>query len=302
MAHVNEVLSQKLHVKPLEKDQVVVYRLIEADKDDLAITDIHGKPRKRTPGYMISGKKKIYDPVAGKTVVIENVAIERTMDTHLGPVTKRRPEPIMFTSDKPAITVRHDKPETYAFMERLDENLDNPFRNPKVRPVFYKVDPRKKALKENEVREFRLEAMQWVYKEASYTDLRACAEKVGKWRPDVQIKYDYKDNEASLGMEMLKRELGALAEEDPQTVIKGSTKQEAIIKMQIKDCVRFFLIIFDEKERIWYHNEKNLSKICAVEPLKNIEEGLINFFVSDKDGSKHYAKMVESLKIFLTPR
>lgn len=302
MPHVNEVLSEKLHVKPLMKDQSVVYRLIDADKDDPSIVDLKGNSRKRTPGYMLSGRKKILDPITGKTVTIENVTTEKTIDTVLGPITKKRPEPIRFTSDKPAITVRHDKPETYAFMERMDENADNPFRNTRVKPVFYRVDPRRKVLKDNEVREFRLEAMSWVYKEATYTELRGCAEKVCKWRSDVKIKYDYKETEASLGFEMLKRELGALAESDPQIIIKGSTKTEAIMKMQIKDCSRFQIIIFEEKNRVWFHNDKNLTKICDVEPLKNTEEALINFFAKDKDGGKHYTKMVDTLTIFLTPR
>lgn len=304
MAHVNQVLSKELHVKPLMKDQVAVYRLIDADKDDLSIADIKGTPRKRSPGYLIAGRKKIFDPIKGETVTIENTTTEKTIDTVLGPITKKRPEPIRFTSQKPAITVRHDQPETYAFMERLDENQDNPYRNTrgKVKPLFYRVDPRKKVMKENEVREFRLEALNWVYKEASYTELKACAEKAMQIRGDVKIRVDYKEAEASHGFEMLKRELGALAETDPHTVIKGSTKTEAIMKMQIKDCTRFQIIIFDEKNRTWFHNNKDLTKICDVPPLQNIEESLIKFFAAEKDGGKHYAKMLDTLTIFLTPR
>lgn len=304
MAQVNEVLSKELRVKPLEKDQVAIYRLIDADKDNAAISDLKGRPRKRTPGYTIVGKKRIYDPIKKETVTIENITTEKIIDTVMGPIIKKRPEPVRFTSHQPAITVRHDQPELYAFMERIDENLDNPFRNPKgkVKPIFYRVDPRKKIRSENETREFRLEAMAWVYKEATYTELKACAVKANQIRQDVSIRVDYPESEASHGFEMLKRELGALAEKDPHTVIKGSTKTEAIMKMQIKDCVRFSIIIFDEKNRTWFHNSKDLVKICEVEPLKNTEEALIKFFATDKDGGKHYAKMVDTLTIFLTPR
>lgn len=303
MAHVNEVLSKELHVKPLVKDQVVVFRLLEADKDDLAITDKSGKPRKRTPGYQLCGKKRIYDVIAGKTVTIENESTEREIQTPMGPIKRFKPSPICFTSDKPAIAVRHDQPERYAFMMRMDENVDNPFRNPNAQKVFYVVDAKKRVMKDNELREFKLEALNWVYKTASYTELKACAEKAMKLRSDVKIKTDYKDSEASLGFEMLKRELGALSESDPVTVVKGSTNMESIMRLQIKDSERFGLTLWVEKDRTWYHNEKDLVKICTVEPLKNKEEALIKCFADEKqNGHVHYAKMLKSLEIFLTPR
>src|SRR5688572_17539755 len=177
MAHVNDVLSKELHVKPLVKDQVVVFRLIESDKDDLAIADKSGKPRKRKPGYQLCGQKEIYDKVAGRTVTTSNKALERTIDTIHGPVKRVRPEPIRFTSEQPAIAVKYDEPEKYAYMMRMDENADNPFRDDKAPKIFYIVDAKKRVMKENEVREFKLEALNWVYKTATYTELKACAEK-----------------------------------------------------------------------------------------------------------------------------
>lgn len=303
MAAVNEVLSKQLHVTPLQKNQVAIYKLIDSEKDDPAMTDLEGKPRKRTPGYTICGKKKIYDAVAGKTVEIENASTKQVIRTPFGEITKTRPEPIRFTSQKPAITVRHDEPEKYAFMERIYENADNPFRvGAKVKPVFYRVDPRKRVMKDNEIREFKLEAMNWVYKEADYTALKACAAKVKQMRQDLNIRVDYSDADASLGFEMLKRELGAVAETDPMTLVKGSSKTELVMKLQIKDCKRFYVIMFEENTRTWFHNDTATSKICVVEAMKNPEEELLKFFATDKDGGKHYTKMVETLKAFLTPR
>lgn len=303
MAAVNSVLSKQMHVEPLGRNQVAVYKLIEADKDDPAITDIKGKPRKRTPGYTLCGRKKIFDHVAGKSVEIENVSTNQTIKTPFGEITKTRPEPIRFTSQRPAITVKWDEPEKYAFMERVYENQDNPFRTgSKVKPVFYRVDPRKRVMEDNEVREFKLDALNWVYKEASYTDLRACAMKVKQMRPDINIKHDYTDADASYGFEMLKRELGAVAEKDPLTIVKGSTKTEMVMRLQVKDCKRFCIVLFENESRTWFHNDEKLTKICTVEATKNPEEELLKFFATDKDGGKQYTKMVEMLKSFLTPR
>lgn len=302
MATVNEVLSPALRVKPLEKGQIAIYRLIEADKDDPAVEDIKGNPRKRTPGYTIAGRKKVFDPIAAKTVEIENKTTVVRTRTPLGDIEKSRPEPVRFTSQRPAIQVRHEDPELYAFLERINENADNPFRTGKVAPIFYRVDPRKKVMKENELRELKLSALNWVYKEASYTDLKVCAEYVKKVRNGVSIRTDYTDAEASMGYELLKRELSALADTDPDLIIKGCSNVLLKIQIQVKDCKRFSIILFNDSDRTWFFNDVELTSICTVEPMKNPEEALINFIAKDKNGGKHYTKMCDLLDAFLTPR
>lgn len=282
----------------------MIYKLIDSDKDDITTVDINGNRRKRTPGFQIAGRKKIFDPFAKRTVEISNVVKKKTIKTPQGVIIKEDPEPIRFTSERSAITLKFEDNDTYEFLERIYENQDNPFRpaNAKVRPVFYRVDAKKKVMKENELRELRVDAMNWVYKEATLTDLKACAQALNKVYKSRNIHWDYKDDEASTGYEMLKRELSAIAEKSPEIVIKACTDLKLKMRLQIKDSRRFSIIMIDDSQRQWFHNDKDMTPICTVEATRNAEDALLEFFTKNKDGGKHYTKMVDTLEAFLTPR
>jgi hypothetical protein len=287
------------------KDEVAVYKLIESDKDDLTISDEKGKPRKRRPGYTICGKKEIYDPIQARSVTIMNKVKTKKTKSVLGDIITTTPDPLRFLSDKPAIHVTHDSPETYAFIERLDENRDNPYRNKSVAPIFC-VDHRKKISKELEKDMFMLEAMNWVATEATYDQLKVCAEGAMKLRPDVKVKTDWKDKDASVGYEMLKRELLALAKDDPTTIIKTSAKSASIVKLQIQDAESFRVIMYADGKEIksveklnqWFHNDENLTTICTVPVGKNKYDALLDFFKTP-EGAKHCEKMNVTLSKIL---
>ena len=310
---VNDKLSRQMRVPPLFKDQEVIYRLIQSTKDDPTRTDLKGKPLKCTQGYTMCGTKVIFDPIAGRKVTIESgQAKEVKIKTPLGEFVTHKPKSIQFRSENPTVHVTYDQPELYAFMERVDENADNPFRNKKIKPRFERVDNRKKVLKEIEKSEFKLDAMNWVMKEAAYKDLISCAEKAKAMRPDVIIKTDYKNSEASSAYEILKRELFALAESDPLTIIKCSTRIDSQVKLQIRDAAAFKLVLFADGNKIkpvkdkiqlreWFHNDENLTSICVVPPGEDKFECLLNFFAKDKDGDKHYKKMIAVLDRVLNP-
>ncbi len=298
---INERLSIQMRVPKLSKGQEVLYKLIASDEDDLNRVDEKGRPLKHTQGYRMSGVKRIFDPFAGRTVTIENgPGREVSVETPLGKFKTKRPEPVIFNSDKPVVRVPWDKPELYAFMERADENRDNPLRNPRVKARFYRVDSRKKIMNDLEKNDFLLDAMNWVSKEASFKELIIAAEKVNKLRPDKFIRTEYSNEEASTAYELLKRELFALAQQDPQTIIKASTKVGVQIKMQIKDAMAFQLIMFTDgkngDQRQWFHNDESLTTICPVELNRDKFEALIEFFASSKEGDKHYKKMVANLE------
>lgn len=305
-------VSDELKVFPLQKNEVAVYKLLAAEQDDFLITDLNNKARKRRPGFSFAGKQDIYDPIRGETVTILNKSKgKRKVQTTFGEIsTTGSPESVKFTSDTPVIVVKHDQPETYAFMERMNENKSNKYARKGVVPVFERVDHRKRAAEQLEKSEFKLDAMNWVMKEAKYPELVACAEKVQTYRPDVRIKTDYKNSEASTGFELLKRELFALAEDDPHTIIKSSNKVDSIMKMQIRDAERFQVILFSEakknkvseNDRVWFHNEEQLKRICTVELGKNPHEALFEHFEKTKDGHADYTKMVTRLSRILTPQ
>lgn len=309
---VNEVLSKQMHVHPLEKGQIAVFKLIDADKNDLSRTDLSGRPLKRQKGWRYPGKSEVYDPFAGRTVTISNKKRATKTKTALGDIVTEMEEPVKFLCTKQAITVKHDEPELYSYLMRLDQNADNPHRNKRVKPVFYLVDPKKKVSKDIEKQQFMLAAMKWVMEEATYTDLKACAEKAMELRSSLQFKTDWKSSESSTGYEILKRELFALAQEDPHTVIKGSTKVDAQVKMQVIDAEQMQVIMFVDgkkiksagelQERTWFHNDKDLSTITTLDVGADKYDGLLEFFRNDKKGQVNYEKMVKQLEKVFAPR
>jgi hypothetical protein len=303
-------LSKEMQVAPLQKGQVAIYKLIESDLDDPTHEDLNGKKLKRSPGYTLCGQEEIYDRIAGQEVIISTKKRNRKIKTAVGEINvSDKAEPVRFTSSKPAIAVKDNQPDVYGYMERSNKNASNPFRDKSKKAIFYRVDAQRKARENNAKSEFRLDAMNWVLKEATHQELIACAEKVKQLRPDVQIRTDYKNSEASTGHELLKRELFALAETDPYSIIKGSTKIDSVVKMQVQDAESFQIILFTDgksiatsKQNTWWHNDENVTTICVVEHGKDKYEALLEFFRKDPKGEVHYKKMMEQLNRMLTPR
>jgi hypothetical protein len=304
-------LSSQYGVLPLLKGQEVKYKLIEADKKDPQRTEVvdgveTGRYMMKTPGYTMTGKKIIFDAIQGRTVTITNKVLSKSIKTPLGDIPSKRPESVKFLSDKPVITVRSNQPELYAFLERANENIDNPFRDPTVPAMYYRVDPHKKVAKANENDAFEFKALKWVQETATYEKLKACAEYIKKVRPDVKIKTDYTNAEASNGFGLLKRELYELAKTDPKNVLKGADKKEEIFEMQIRDAERLQIILFSDKMRdkpnTWFHNDETLTSICQLSPGASKYDGLMAYLLKDESGQKHYEKIVSSLEKMLTPR
>jgi hypothetical protein len=310
-----EKLSDPFGVIPLIKGQVVKYKLVDSDKDDPTRTEVvekreTNKHLKQTPGHSIVGKKEIFDSISGQTITILNKGVRKKIKTPMGEIVTERPESIKFTSDKPIITVKWNEPEKYAFMERINENVDNPHRIPGSKAIFYRMDPQKKADKEAEKTAFEFTACKWVMEEAKFDTLVACAKYLNGVRPELKLKTEYKTDEMSVGFTILKKQLYDIAKADPKNVLKGSTKTEAVFEMQVRDAETFSLIMYGDgkvikmkdKEGLCFHNDVSLTTICTVAPGKNKYEAILEFFAKDAEGKKHYTKMVESLQKVLTPR
>jgi hypothetical protein len=313
----DESLSEIFGVLPLNKNEVVRYKLIESDKIDPTRTEVVDRVEtlkflKKTPGYTMVGKKEIFDPILGKTVTIMNKSVRGEIKGPGGAVIRTsKPESVKFLSDKPVVTVRWTEPEKYAFMERADENIDNPLRDPNAPAKYYRIDPRKKIEKEEEKGAFEYRAIKWVMEAAKYDQLVLCAVHMNKVDPKLKLKTDYKNNEMSDGFSILKKQLFDLAKIDPKNILKGSEDKGAMFEMQMRDAEKLGLIMFVDgkdirmsgKEQTWFHNDETLSSICLVPPGKNKYEALFEFFTGkDEKGAAHYQKMVEALKKVLTPR
>lgn len=306
-------MSHEYGLQPLSNGQIVRYKLIESDQDDPSRTDLNGNHLKKTPGYVMTGKKIIFDQKAGRSVTIMTLPKKSKVRTALGDIQTTINSSVKFLSDKPIIEVHWNQPELYAFMELCDENIDNPRRNPRKPAKYYRVDPRKKLAKEVAKDTFELEALNWVAKEAKFNDLKACAEYVNSQRSDLKLKTDWPNEDATTGYELLKRELYALAKKDPQMVLKGSNKIESQAKMQLMDAEGLGLIFFVDSKtnkaapqhmlNSWFHNEEKMpEKICTVDVGKNKHDALMEFLQSDKNGKEHYERIIMKLKIFLKPQ
>lgn len=298
--YVNEVLSSPMWVPPLRDDQVAVYKLIEADKKDPThVDDRSGAPQNQKPGYQLVGRKRIYDRFAKRTVIIWNRITEKKTSSSLGEITTKRAAPVRFLSDK-LVYVQPSEPETYAFLERCDENKDNPFRNSKVKAKYYRVDHKKKMKNEMENNYFQFEAQEWVMRKASFKDLCAAGVKINEYLNENKIRTEFNNEDAAFGNDLIKRELYALAAKDPELVIRASTDKASKLKLQIHDAEKFMVVFFDDRTKSWYLNENPVPPVIyTVQVGENKYDSLMKHFETEK-GKADYKKMSENLKTLLS--
>lgn len=288
----NSVLSKGMHVKPLEKDEIAVYRLVKSNEVDTTRVDVNtGKPKMKAPGYSLCATKKIFDRFEKKIVIIGNVVNYRSEEmpdrsTKMIPETKR----IMFEPGK-NVTVTHEQQATYEFLERCNENGDNIFRDPKVPVVFERVNVKKKELQKAEKNELLANAIQWV-SAADENELKAINATLPEGK---KINLD-------LGFEHLKNQVFELALKDPELVMKGSSNKEAKTKIQVMHASRFGIILFTDGNastpRQWCWNEDKNPVLLEVEVGKNKYDALVDHFMNGKNGAKDYQTLVKKIKVF----
>lgn len=299
--YVNEVVSSPLRVVPLYDDQQAVYELIESTKyDPNRVDDKSGAPQLQRPGRSMVGKKSIYDKYARRTVTITTRITERRTQTSLGEIKNFRPKPVIFPNKTPLI-VLSDEPELYAFLERCDENESNPFRNPKVTPVFKRVDQKKRA--EQAIKENYLvfEAQEWIMRKATLPELLAAGQKINELLNEKKIRTNYDNENKSYAADLIKREMYDFATKRSDLVIRASTDRLSIMKLQIHDAIKFMVIILDDRTNKCYFNAtKGLMPICEFEIGMTKVDSIVKHFETEK-GKKDHATMVTVLKKLLAP-
>lgn len=289
---VNEVLSETYHVKPLPEGDVAVYKLISADKDDPSRIDTStGKPSKCTPTHYMAGKRTIIDKGNNNTpIIIGNVT---------GTEQKKMPDgtiigvPVVSDCvfEKGLMTVTSDEAATYQYLERIDGNRDNPFRNNKKKVIFYRVNNRKAALKDLEIHSLVTDALIWI-READPKEIQSIASNIEGYSINLDLPY-----------EVIKKELSNIAIKDPASVIKSSDHKAAKIKLQVLDSIRYQLIMFDEGDnnslRRWFWVDGDQTDLCVIEIGEDKVEALVKYFTTD-EGRKKYQKLAGKLKKILT--
>jgi hypothetical protein len=283
----NDVLSKAMHVRPLAPGEVRIYRLIAADQLSSMQTDEAGNKLYNKPSRGISRQSFARDIETGERVMIGNVVSSTFID---------RPDGSRQTIHKTAMPKFHqgncrcteDDFATVQYMERHDGNIDNPFRDKKKAPVFYCVNPKRKALDETNKVMVMAEALVWVGN-ADHTEIKA----INDGLPDglkINMNNDW---------EVIKGDMLKLTAKDPISVMKVSHNQLAVAKIAIMECENFGILMWDDKSRKWFYNDKEQETVASIEIGTNRIDGLLEYFGSDDEGKKTYKRMVTKLKKFL---
>lgn len=290
---INDVVSPELKVTVLEEGQTATYKLCDVDLVDLSRVDERsGKPKNCAPRRSMLSKATITDPFTKRRVIIQNITGTEFKN---GPDDLPREVPKIERVNFPrtgALTLTHDHPGTYCFLERHPRNRDNPFRDKSKLPIFYRVNAKRKAITEMENIYLKSDALDWV-KKADITELRA-----------IYTKLD-PTSQGMIGtepFEVLRRDMFSFADRFPQLLLKASGNKEAKMKIQIMDAEHFNIISFfdiDEmgvnKDRIWTFTG-GMGKICTIEINENKYDALAAFFVKKGDEGKNaYRTMIASL-------
>lgn len=291
LLEVNKILDRRMHVKPLNEGEFVKYRLKKADQTDVTRTEeSSGLKLKHQQVYSFPGKKRIYDPFQKRKVMIQNVM---SFKYEKMPTGEMKEVPILARLTFPKegeIIITHRDNDKYAFLERLDENESNEFRDPNVKAIYYRVDVKKQAAQELEKDYVKVDAMLWV-RDANETEVKSI--------------YNYLDKETRKeinadSFEQMKKGIFKLAEKNPILVLKGSTNKLAKVKVQVMEAERYRIISFSEggdgEERRWVLIAGKPETICKIEPGTHKIDGLVKFFTSDSNGKDWYQKIIDELK------
>lgn len=289
----NAVLSKELYVKPLKENEVVVYKLCATDEIDYSRMEIDpngndtGRFRKKSPGWITSDRYTVYDPKLGRRVIIGNVV---SLKQEIMPDRSTKDIPVLgrvkFEMGK-AVTLTSKDQNTYEFLERLDQNRDNPFRDKNKPAKFYRVDERRVAEDKNHKNLVLADALMWIGS-ADQTEIKT----INAGLPPG-MKLNMNDP-----YEVIKSQLFDLTKDNPIMVMKASNNTKVKIKIQVMDASKFEVIFFEDEKREWIFNRGERAKIMSVDIGKNKVDALVEFFQSS-EGVKFYRGMVSEMKTFL---
>jgi len=275
-----------------------------------------GKPKQNSPRRALKKRETITDPFTKKQVVIQNIiGVKFENDERGNPKEVPDIERPNFPRTG-ALTLNFNHQGTYAFFERHPRNRDNPFRDKSKTPVFYRVNPKKRAIEEMEKHYLLSDAMEWV-KNADFNELKSI------WH---NLDPTSQKNIGTSEFEILRRDMFRFAQTHPELLLKASNNKSAKFRMQIMDAEYFNIITFfdtDEmginNQRQWVFVGKSDDIICNLELTENKYDGLIAFFekkevdgkgelvikngkqIRSKESVNAYTRLVDELKKILNP-
>jgi hypothetical protein len=231
---VNEVLSPELQVTPLAKGETAVYKLKDYGKIDGRRHDEQNNPLPiEKPYYGLAPMESVYDPFQQQRVIIKCIrAIEPAYDKQGRGFNREVFQKPRFSNGE--VRVSDSDGVLYAFMERSNFNLSNPYRDPSVLAVFYREDKAKELQNIIATEETQLDARLLV-RDGDYNDLKQFAHTIME-RGRYTQKFDISDPGA-LRAQMIK-----FAQMAPREVLIASSKPELMMKLIITDLEEFKII------------------------------------------------------------
>ena len=283
----NKVLSKTMHVKQLAPGEpAAIYRLIAADQKSAMVTDEKGNPINNNPAKSLAKQTLVRDIETGMKVMIGNVtSIKYRKDKDGNDVPVEVTSPPKFVRGNMRVT--QDDFATMQYMERHDGNQDNPFRDKKKMPVYYRVNPKKKAMEETHQLSMLGEAIMWV-SACDLMEIKAINSKL----PDG-MKLNMNNDFEIIKMELLKK-----TKDNPIEVMKASSNRAALIKVHIMEAENFNIIMWDEESRNWFYNDAEQETITTIEIGTDRVNGMVDYFRTE-EGKKLYMRMAGKLKKFL---
>lgn len=282
-----EHLSKRLqnYAKPLEGDQIVIFKLVAAGKKDETRTDQFGNQIETKPSRSISERCRINDPgdpeISQK--ILEHVTGKRPVKNPDGTTRYDNIVEKVFFKEG-IVTCTKNNNHTYQYLMLRPDNGDNPFRpKGKVKVVFERIDHSKKVKAELRDKDTLYGAIDLI-KYADKDDIRQLARNL----PDgFKINMDNP-------IDTMKLDLINIAEKSPRTIISASKKAPIKIKLQMKDAESYQLISFNEVTRAWIDTENN--EICNIEPGIDRYDGLVDFLNDNPENKKIYQAIIKELK------
>jgi hypothetical protein len=289
----NKVLSKSMHVRPLAKDEVVIYQLIESTKlSPNAVDDETGEKKMNSPKWKSARQTMVRDFETGESVVIGCVVGQKPVTIKEGPnrgqIFNEDVLSVLKFDNGGFLKLSASDFGMYQYAERHSANESNPFRDASKQAKYFRLDPKRKAVGDSQNLTMKGDALAWIGT-CDHIEIKAINESL----PDgykLNMESDY---------EVIKAQLLKLTDNDPIMVMKASNNKRAIVKITVMECEKFQIILWEENKREWFYNDDKMETLAKIEIGKNRYDGMVEFFKSNEKGPQAYKRLETKLRKFL---
>ena len=280
---VNEILSKELQVKPLTRGEVAVYKVLGAGEEIPNMVYDDGTHVRTSPRLGMVGESTIIDPFDQQrpNKTITHALSTRPLRLPDGTIQQEEVIERINFNDSGFLTIGFERMPTYYFLERCNENIDNPHRDLRRPALFGRVQANQRARKDLDIKYEEYEALSMVM-EGNIDEIKLMASHLPEG-----MKIDLDNPIDSIKMDLIR-----VAEKDPRLLIMASSNKDAKRLIQFRDALKFQILVWDDKLREWYLNKPGgLQKICEVDIGVDKYERLLEV-TKEKDNIRYYQQLV----------